>query len=101
MKLASNVSALHSAGFGQSTAIDMAERCCFPTCFVSAPSLIVHNASVFPGGSGEKQGKAKKTEKYSMDFSKILFNKRNEYGDKEHSCYWCRNNGFRHCKMCC
>jgi len=55
LKLASNVSALHSAGFGQSTAIDMAERYCFPACFVSAPSLIVHNASVFPGGSGEKQ----------------------------------------------
>ncbi|HOL35511.1 MAG TPA: hypothetical protein PKW86_06530 [bacterium] len=51
----------------------IAERNCFYPCFVAAPSLIVHNASVFPGGSGEKQGKAKKTEKYSMDFSKILF----------------------------
>ncbi|HOJ30669.1 MAG TPA: hypothetical protein PK165_05960 [bacterium] len=53
MKRASTVGASHSAGFGQSTAIDMADRYCFPVCFVAAPSLIVHNASVFPAGSGK------------------------------------------------
>ena len=50
----------------------IAERRCFYPCFVAAPSLIVHNASVFPAGSGERR-KPKKQEKYPMDDSKILF----------------------------